>query len=136
MQPGRPRPRHSTVVGWAALGVGATLLGGADLVARLVAPPGGGRDTFGLRLAGVRDLALGVALLRTRNRNTASRQALEQAVAMVQVGDTATALWMWSRGRLNRVTLVLVAGGAAATAVALAATHRHRPASYASPRAR
>ena len=129
MQPGRPRPGHSTVVGWAALGVGATLFGAADLVARLVAPPGGGRDTFGLRLAGVRDLALGVALLRASNRNATSRQALEQTVAMVQVGDTATALWMWSRGRLNRVTLVLVVGGAAATAIALAPNRGHRPTS-------
>jgi hypothetical protein len=107
-------------VGWLALGVGAALTLGADVVARLVGPPNGERDTFGLRLAGVRDLALGAALLGPEGRRPGTRRVLERAVMAIQAGDVITAIWLRSRGRLSTTTVVGVVAGALVTAAALA----------------
>ena len=101
-------------VGWLAIAVGIVLLAGAGPLSRRALGPGVS-GPLGLRLAGVRDLAIGVAMARQPSRAGSKGGTWARVAIAIQVGDLAVFLVQWVRRRISWIPLVGVAAGAAAT---------------------
>lgn len=101
-------------VGWLAIAVGTVLLAGSGAVSRRALGATGSGD-LGLQLAGVRDVAIGVAMARSRSREGTGSGAWSRLAQAIQVGDLAVFLVHWRRGRIGWMPVAGAAVGAAAT---------------------
>jgi hypothetical protein len=106
-----PGPRR---VGWLAIAVGTVLLVGAGPLSRkALGPTDSGR--LGLQLAGIRDLAIGVAMARSRGGDGLASATWARVAVAIQVGDLAVFLLQWRRRRIGWMPVAGTAAGAAAT---------------------
>jgi hypothetical protein len=101
-------------VGWLAIAVGAVLLVGAGpLSRRALGSMDSGR--LGLQLTGVRDLAIGVAMARSRGGDRPASATWARVAVAIQLGDLAVFLLQWRRHRIGWMPVAGAAAGAAAT---------------------
>jgi hypothetical protein len=101
-------------VGRLAIAVGIVLLAGAGpLSRRALGPEVSG--SLGLRLAGVRDVAIGMAMARQPGRGGTAGRTWAQVALAIQGGDLAVFLLQWSRRRIGWIPVAGAAAGAAAT---------------------
>jgi hypothetical protein len=101
-------------VGWLAIAVGTVLLVGAGPLSRRAL---GAEDSgpLGLQLAGVRDLAIGVAMAQSRDGDGPESWTWARVAVAIQLGDLAVFLHQWRRHRIGWMPLAGAAAGAAAT---------------------
>ena len=122
----RPQARG----GLAVLAAAATGIGGAALLAggpvgRLAGLPDGAGSALALRLFGLRELALGVRLYRSHQRDDARQARLMAGLtAAVQAGDLLVTTAMLARGRASRRFALAVWLGAPPTLLLSRAIHR------------
>jgi hypothetical protein len=101
-------------VGWLAIAVGTVLLVGAGpLSRRALGSVDSGR--LGLQLAGVRDLAIGVAMARSGDGDGPASATWARVAVGIQLGDLAVFLRQWWSHRMGWLPLAGAAAGAAAT---------------------
>lgn len=103
------------LVGFIAGCIGWLLLVAPGPIGQMTEGGEGSSPTLGLRLAGVRDLAIAAALLAVPADQRQTRAALARIVTLIQIGDVLTASLMRARGKLGTVPLLGVILGAAAT---------------------
>ena len=94
--------------------MGAVLLAGAGPLSRRVVGPAAA-GSLGLRLAGVRDLAFGIAMARSASQTDPDWRTWAWAAQAIQVGDLAVFLLLRRQGRVGWALVAGVGMGAAAT---------------------
>ncbi|MGA9775724.1 MAG: hypothetical protein WBU92_07360, partial [Candidatus Dormiibacterota bacterium] len=85
-------------MGGLAIGVGTVLLAGARPITEL-ASTATQPSTLGMQLAGVRDVAIGIAMVRPGDGMGSKR--LARVAAAIQIGDLAVVLLQWRRGLIR-----------------------------------
>ncbi len=120
--------RALPVLSGAALGLGGLMLVLPGAAGALLGFPRGGGPRRLLRLAGVRDLLLGLGLLvAARGYDRGLKRSTARLMAAAQAGDVAATTAMFARGAVGpRALLTVTAGAIPAMLVALAVADNYR----------